>query len=244
MASGDHNSSPYLSSPLSPTHVALLNCWALRPETNAEGASSTFNYRDSFVWPRLYQGDIMMRRVLMAVGALLCVGLAAAQAHENRQVGSYTLTVGFRIEPAFEDVVNAIDIFVNRTSDGKAISVRDGDVLALSVEVQVRERDDFDADILAAAHLQENPRQDFTTSNRYNAWFKPTHDGAYAFRVVGVIEDASDAAGVGPQAIDETFVCGNGTQSDSSRFNCVEDPQTFPGKSLDGYRNNAVFSLE
>ena len=81
----------------------------------------------------------MMRRVLMTVGAMLCVGLAAVQAHENRQVGGYTLAVGFRAEPAFEDVVNAIDIFVNRTSDGKAISVRDGDVVTLSVEVQLRE---------------------------------------------------------------------------------------------------------
>jgi hypothetical protein len=35
---------------------------------------------------------VMMRRVLMTVGALLCVGLASAQAHENRQVGDYTLT--------------------------------------------------------------------------------------------------------------------------------------------------------
>jgi hypothetical protein len=49
---------------------------------------------------------------------------------------------------------------------------------------------------------------------------------------------------VGPQAIDETYVCGNGTQSSTSRFNCVEDPQTFPGKSPDGYRNNNAFSLD
>jgi hypothetical protein len=186
----------------------------------------------------------MMRRVLMTVGAMLCVGLAAVQAHENRQVGGYTLTVGFRAEPAFEDVVNAIDISVNRTSDGKAISVRDGDVVDLSVEVQLRESDDFEAEILAAAPLQEKPRQDFAASNRYNAWFKPTHDGAYAFRVIGVIEDASDEAGVGPQAIDETYVCGNGTQSSTSRFNCVEDPQTFPGKSPAGYRNDNAFSLD
>jgi hypothetical protein len=187
---------------------------------------------------------VMMGRVLMTVGALLCAGLATAQAHENRQVGDYTLTVGFRVEPAFEDVVNAIDIFVNRTSDGKAISVRDGDVVALSVEVQLRKADDFTAEILAAALLQETPQQDFAASNRYNAWFKPTHDGAYAFRVVDVIEDASDQAGVGPQTIDETYVCGNGTQSNASRFNCVEDPQTFPGKSSDGYRNNNDFSLD
>ena len=97
----------------------------------------------------------MMKRVLMTVGALLCVGLAAAQAHENRQVGSYTLAVGFRAEPAFEDVVNAIDIFVNRTSDGKAISVRDGDIVTLIVEVQLLETDKLDAEVLAAALLQE-----------------------------------------------------------------------------------------
>jgi hypothetical protein len=183
---------------------------------------------------------VMMRRVLLTVGALVYVGLACAQAHENRQVGDYTLTVGFRVEPAFEDVVNAIDIFLNRTGDGKAISVRDGDVVILSVEVQLRRTDEFTAETLAAALLQEPPRQDFAASNRYNAWFKPTHDGAYAFRVIGVI-DASDDE-VGPQAIDETYVCGNGTQSSTSRFNCVEDPQTFPGKSPAGYRNNHALS--
>jgi hypothetical protein len=117
-------------------------------------------------------------------------------------------------------------------------------MVALSVEVQLRATDDFAAETLAAALLQEPPRQDFAVSNRYNAWFKPTHDGAYAFRVMGVIEDASNASGVGPQAIDETFVCGNGTQSSTSRFNCVEDPQTFPGKSPAGYRNNHAFSLD
>jgi hypothetical protein len=101
----------------------------------------------------------MIRRVLMTVGAILCVSLAAVQAHENRLVGGYTVTVGFRVEPAFEDVVNAVDIFLNRTSDGKAISVRD--VVDLSVEVQLREDDAFDAEILAAAPLQEKPRQDF-----------------------------------------------------------------------------------
>jgi hypothetical protein len=189
---------------------------------------------------------VAMRRKLMTVGALLCVGLASAQAHETRQVGGYTLTVGFRVEPAFEDMVNAIDIFVDRTSDGRDISVRAGDVVSLSVEVQLRKTDDYLAETLAAAPLQESPRQDFAAPNRYNAWFKPTHDGAYAFRVVGVIEDASDESRsrVGPQAIDETYVCGNGTQSSTSRFNCVEDPQTFPGESPDGYRNNNAFNLD
>jgi uncharacterized protein YggL (DUF469 family) len=185
----------------------------------------------------------MAGRLLVAVSTMLWVGVTAAQAHEMRAVGGYTLTVGFRAEPAFEDVVNAVDIFINRTSDGKAISVRDGDVVNLSVEVQLREDDDAEAATLAAALLHEKPRQDFAVSNRYNAWFKPTHDGAYAFRIIGRIADASDPQ-AGDQAIDETYICGDGTQSSTSRFNCVQDPQTFPGKAPAGYRNNQAFSHE
>jgi hypothetical protein len=111
------------------------------------------------------------------------------------------------------------------------------------VEVQLRDEDDVDAAVVAAALLAEKPRQDFAASNRYNAWFKPTHDGAYAFRILGVISDASDPH-AGDQILDETYVCGNGTQSATSQFNCVQDPQTFPGKAGAGYRNNNTFSLE
>ena len=185
----------------------------------------------------------MVRRVLLMVVGLVCVGAVVLEAHENRAVGGYTVTVGFRVEPAFEDVVNAVDIFLNCTSDGKAVSVRDGDVVDLSVEVQLRDEDGFDAPILATALLDEKPRQDFSAGNRYNAWLKPTHNGAYGFRIIGVISDASDPQ-AGEQAIDETYVCGNGTQSATSRFNCVQDPQTFPGRAGAGYRNNDVFCYD
>jgi uncharacterized protein YggL (DUF469 family) len=184
---------------------------------------------------------VMIRRMLIAMGAMVCAGVVVVQAHENRPVGGYTVTVGFRAEPAVEDVVNAVDILINRSSYRKAISVRDGDIVDLTVQVQLREDDAPDAKIWTKAWLKEQPRQDFAASNRYNAWFKPTHDGAYAFRIKGTISDAGDPQ-VGPQVIDETYVCGNGTQSSTSRFNCVEDPQTFPGKPSAGYRNNNLFS--
>jgi hypothetical protein len=184
----------------------------------------------------------MSTRLLVSVGVLLGLGAAAVQAHEVRQIGAYTLVVGFRAEPAFEDVANAIDISINRTADIKAISVRDGDSVDLQVEVQFRDAEDIDAAILAAAPLQDTPSQDFAASNRYNAWFKPTHNGAYAFRITGSIADTSDPQ-AGRQAIDATFVCGDGTQSLTTRFNCVADPQPFPGTSRDGYRNNQTFTL-
>jgi len=165
----------------------------------------------------------MITRLLVSVGVLLGLGAAAVQAHEVRQIGAYTLVVGFRAEPAFEDVANAVDIFINRTADNKAISVRDGDIVDLQVEVQFRDAEDIAA------------------SNRYNAWFKPTHNGTYAFRITGSIADTSDAQ-AGTQAIDASFVCGDGTQSPTTRFNCVADPQPFPGTPRDGYRNNQTFT--
>ena len=185
----------------------------------------------------------MISRLFLSLSVLLGIGVVAIQAHEMRQIGAYTLAVGFRAEPAFEDVVNAVDIFLNRTADNKAISVRDGDRVDLQVEVQFLDAEDSDAGILAAAPLQDKPSQDFAASNRYNAWFKPTHNGAYAFRITGSIADTSDPQ-VGTQAIEATFVCGDGTQSPTTRFNCVADPQPFPGTSRDGYRNNQTFKLD
>ena len=49
------------------------------------------------------------------------------------------------------------------------------------------------------------------------------------------------ATQLGEQPIHATFVCGKGTQNPPSRFNCVADPQTFPGTAQDGYRNNRSF---
>jgi hypothetical protein len=183
---------------------------------------------------------MMIPRILLTVGVLLGLGAAAVHEHEVRRIGAYTLSVDFRAEPAFEDVVNAIDIFINRTTDDKAISVRDGDVVDLRAEVQFREAEDSDADILATARLRDKPAQDFAASNRYNAWFKLTHSDVYAFRITGHIADTGDPQ-AGPQAVDATFVCGDGTQSPTTRFNCVADPQPFPGTPRDGYRNNQAF---
>jgi len=181
----------------------------------------------------------MYARILLTVAGLLSLWAGVVQAHEVRQIGKYTVVVGFRVEPAFEDVVNAIDLFLNRTSYEKAISVRDGDTVDLQVKVLLLEDEDPAADILAAARLQDALTQDFADSSRYNAWFKPTHSGAYAFRITGRMAEKGREAEA--QTISATFVCGKGTQNPPSRFNCVADPQTFPGTAQDGYRNNRAF---
>jgi len=184
---------------------------------------------------------------LLALCALL--GASAALAHEPRAVagGGYQISVGFRNEPAFEDQVNAV-VFVRR-SDGTGL-VGPDDVVDLQVEVQLREIDAFDATLLDAAELAR-PRLAFGTTDRYNTSFKPTADGAYAFRVRGRIHDVT--AGAEPFAIDETFVCGGGTQDARARsFGCVEDPQAFPsshleqktGRDFSGYHDDDRHSID
>jgi hypothetical protein len=82
----------------------------------------------------------------------------------------------------------------------------------------------------------------FGTLNRYQGSFKPTVDGTYAFRVTGTISDASSPV-AGPVTIDETFVCGAGSQSETGRFNCVRDPQIFPvgNKDKQGKRDKTGY---
>jgi hypothetical protein len=78
------------------------------------------------------------------------IGASAALAHEPRPLGDSGLqiSVGFRNEPAFEDQLNAVDVFVRR-ADGSGVSGADN-VVDLRVEVQLRTTDQFDAASVAA----------------------------------------------------------------------------------------------
>ena len=191
-----------------------------------------------------------MQRVVMIV-CLVLLSTTQAFAHEPREVGPYTVTVGWRVEPAFEDEPNAVDILISRTADEKPISVRDGDVVELSVEIQLRADDALDAEVIQAAPLEPAPSQTFGFDNRYNTWLRPTHDGAYGFRITGMISDASDPQ-AGPLMIDETYICRGGSQNAEGRsFACIEDPPAFPGGPMDAtgqdvesHRDNDEYSLQ
>lgn len=175
---------------------------------------------------------MMLVTILAAAGlGLFGAGFTdQAFGHETRIVGSYKMVIGFRNEPAFVDEPNAIDVILSRASDDRPIDRSAGDVVDLQVEVQLRDREAFESRILRSADLEDPLKQAYQTTNRYNAWFKPTVAGTYAYHVTGVISDASDPQ-AGPQKIDQTFVCGRGTlDPDGHGFNCVAVPQAFPGR--------------
>jgi hypothetical protein len=150
-----------------------------------------------------------------------------ALGHEARQGDKYSFEVGFVNEPVFRGFPNAVDIFITRTADGKHIDRRMGDVVDLAVEVQLREKEAFDSRILQSARLGPI-RQGFgDKNNEYTSWFLPTVAGTYAFHITGTVSDDSDPL-AGPQQIDMNFVCGKGTRSDTSDFDCARTPQLFP----------------
>jgi hypothetical protein len=83
---------------------------------------------------------------ILLTTAIVGANAVAANAHETRLVGpndEYRLVVGFRIEPAFEDVVNGPDFTVTRASDNKPIDTAAGDVFNVQVEIQLRDQETF-----------------------------------------------------------------------------------------------------
>ena len=180
--------------------------------------------------------------------AIIGANAVAGNAHETRLVGpndEYQLVVGFRVEPGFEDVVNGPDLIVSRASDNRPIDTDAGDVFNVQVEIQIRDHEAFSSSVVQAATLAPPVGKAFGTLNRYQGSFKPTVDGTYAFHITGTISDASSPA-AGPVTIDETFVCGAGTQGANGHgFNCIRDPQIFPvghkdknGKDKSGYEDD------
>lgn len=169
--------------------------------------------------------------ILLAVYGFLGIALQTAFAHETRIVGPYKFVIGFRNEPSFVDEPNAVDITVSRASDGRPIDRSAGDIVDLEVEVQLRDAEAFDSEIVDSATLEDPLTQAFQTPNRYNSWFKPTIEGPYAFHITGLVSDKTDPK-AGPLEIDQTFVCGKGTLAENGHgFHCVAVPQAFPGSN-------------
>lgn len=165
-----------------------------------------------------------------AIATLLALMTLPAAAHEARVVagGEYEIEVGWRTEPAIEDVLNNVDFFVFR-EDGTPVSVRGGDSLDVTFEVLYLRDDAFNAQVLARRSLGSDLNQDFVNAGRYNIPFIPTKDGAYGFRLTGTIEG---------HPINETFVCEGGSLSDDEAFDCVDDAVTFPLGVTSRYRDN------
>jgi hypothetical protein len=119
--------------------------------------------------------------LLTAFALLTLLALPAiAQAHGHRDVGDYRLTVGFFVEPAFEGLMNGVDLRVQQ--DGEPVTG-----VETTLEVEVRHGD---------ASMVLPLRAVWGQPGRYTADFVPTAVGEYTFRFFGRIESLE---------IDESF---------------------------------------
>jgi len=141
----------------------------------------------------------------LAALALSAVAVSPAAAHERREVGNYNFVVGFRVEPAFQNEVNGIDLRVTQ-KDAAATPVEN---LQDALEVTVS---------AGGKSMPTKLRAVFRDPGHYYSDFIPTASGDYTFQIKGRING---------QSVDEKFVSGPG------RFGAVESVEVlqFPLKT-------------
>ena len=135
----------------------------------------------------------MYRRIgrSAALGAVLAllVGIGAASAHEQRDVGDYTFTVGFLEEPVFTGQKSGLDLRVAR-----------GDQPVEGLETTLQAEVTFNGQ---SRDLEISPV--FGQPGAYRSVFFPTAAGPYSFHITG---------DVGGTPVDETFTSGPDTFSE------------------------------
>jgi hypothetical protein len=150
----------------------------------------------------------MIHRVIRAVvvGAVLAASVSTvALAHEHREVGEYSITVGFIDEPVFTGQKSGLEFEVAHHETEEPVEGLEETLQAeVSYQGQTRE-------------LPISPR--FGVPGSYQSVFFPTAAGAYTFRIFGTIEGV---------AVDEEFTSGPDTFSEVSEVAGGQFPVAFP----------------
>jgi len=202
--------------------------------------------------------------------ALLLLSASPSFAHEMRHIGGangdgkganvFMFHVGFVTEPAYEDVVNGIDINLSFHPDEahsdaltEPVDTEKGDVVfikqaeALFLESPTRPDRVLGRKLLPVPTDEKgNIQKKFGTENKYIVYFRPTVDGTYGFRLQGYAQHKGRTV-----SFNETFICDAGTKDIDlttglpiTKFGCVTDAVPFPGpralteEDVRGYRDN------
>jgi len=142
--------------------------------------------------------SVVLSILALAGGSLLAL-TGTADAHERRQVQSYTFVVGWVTEPAILNLPNNIDLRVSKTDGGAPVT---GLEQTIKAEVTAEGK---------TVDVALRPRSN--TPGAYDGRIIPTALGSYSFKFTGTVEDAT---------INETFTAGQGT------FGLIEEGNQFP----------------
>jgi hypothetical protein len=157
----------------------------------------------------------LMRKVLTPALALtlgLGVGVAGpAEAHTTRTVGTYRMTVGWRTEPAYVGIQNAVQLFVH---DAKGDAVDDiGNALRVVVVIGSRQSPPL------ALEPSFDPDTGLGTHGEFDTPIIPTQPGDYTFHFTGAING---------QPIDQSFSSGPDTFDTVTAPTAIEFPSQDP----------------
>lgn len=142
----------------------------------------------------------MKKRGWLIVVLLLALVLPAL-AHEGREVGEYVIEFGWRIEPAYTDLLNGPELFI--TEHGTDTPVEG---LEDSLQLTVMFGDQSKTLRLRAVYDQPG---------RYTADLIPTRPGDYSFQLTGMI---------GAAPVDETFTSADGEFSTVEPISDIQFP--------------------
>jgi hypothetical protein len=145
---------------------------------------------------------------IIVAASLAAISIGSALAHEQREVGDYTLTVGFIDEPVYIGSKSGLEIRVTTTADEQPV-----EGLESSLTASVTQGD-------TSRDLPLSPR--FGQPGWYQSYFVPTVAGAYSFHVTGDIEGT---------AVDETFSTGPDTFGEPQSVSAAQFPVQFPGQA-------------
>lgn len=133
---------------------------------------------------------------------VLFLNVTTARAHEHRDVGDYTLVVGFSEEPALVDEPNSLSLTVHQGGeDGTPV-----EGLADTLQAEI---------IYGDETMPLDLEPSFGQPGAYTADVIPTETGTYSFRIFGSIEGTE---------VDETFTGGPETFSEVEPKDAISFP--------------------
>jgi len=146
-------------------------------------------------WLRWFVAAFIGSVVLVALTALTLGSAPVATAHESRSVqgenGEYNLEIGFQNEPAYEGVLNGVELTITPLNGSPALPP-DTDLVAEVAYIPTGE----------TLELPLEPH--YSEAGVLVAEFAPSTPGDYRFRIFGTLDST---------AIDQTFVSGPDTFS-------------------------------
>lgn len=163
-----------------------------------------------------------MRRLiqigLFVALSLLVIGPVAA--HEGREVGPYTLTFGWRVEPAYAGQLNGPELIIGMHHDESEASEDHGhDEEAPAIEATLQVEISFGPETKIV-----NLRAVWNMPGHYVADMIPTLPGDYTFHITGMIGDV---------AVDETFTSSDGEFSSVEPASDLHFPLGAPAADLE-----------